>query len=119
MPNSWLYLAELQGHKPGTLAKILKNNAPKYVREQINKLIREGKIKNVTELAYLISQKKNIIELFRELGIENRDRRYGKGSIRCIMCGSHDRVIRRYGLYICGRCFREWAKTLGFAVMGE
>jgi len=119
MPNSWLYLAELQKHKPGTLAKILKNNAPKYVREQINKLIREGKIKNVTELAFLISQKKNIFEAFRELGIENKDRRYGKGSIRCIICGSHDRVIRRYGLYICGRCFREWAKTLGFEVMGE
>ncbi|RIB35697.1 MAG: 30S ribosomal protein S14 [Candidatus Nanoclepta minutus] len=53
------------------------------------------------------------------MGIENKERRYGKGSIRCIICGSHDRVIRRYGIFICGRCFRELAKLLGFEVMGE
>lgn len=119
MPNSWIYLAELQKHKPGTLAKILKHNAPKYVREQVQKLIKEGKIKNIQELAVLISKSRDVYEVFRSLNIENKERRFGKGAIRCIICGSHDRVIRRYGIYICGRCFREWAKTLGFKVMGE
>ncbi len=48
-----------------------------------------------------------------------KDRKFGKGAIRCAICGSHERVIRMYGLYICGRCFREHAKELGFEVMGE
>ncbi len=68
MPNSWSYLVELQKNKPGTLAKIIKHNAPKYIKEEINRLIKEGKIKNI---------------------------------------------------YICGRCFRELAKTMGFKVLGE
>jgi small subunit ribosomal protein S14 len=54
-----------------------------------------------------------------EYGIKNKERKFGKGSIRCIICGSHDRVIRRYKIHICGRCFREMAKELGFKVMGE
>ncbi|MEM4588117.1 MAG: 30S ribosomal protein S14 [Nanopusillaceae archaeon] len=119
MPNSWIYLAELQSHKPGTLAKILKNNAPKYVKEQIKKLIKEGKIKSFYELARIISEKKEIILVFKELGIENKERKFGKGSIRCIICGSHDRVIRKYNIYLCGRCFREWSKIFGFEVKGE
>jgi len=119
MPNSWIYLGELQKHKPGTLAKILKHNSPRYVREQIQKLIKEGKIKNIQELAFLISKSPDIHDVLERLGIENKERRYGKGSIRCIICGSHDRVIRRYGIFICGRCFRELAKLLGFEVMGE
>ncbi len=36
----------------------------------------------------------------------------------CQICGTHRRVIRKYGLYICGRCFREYAEKLGFKKMG-
>ena len=111
---------ELQRNKSGTLARIIKHNAPRYVRQQIQKLIREGKIKNVQEIAEIaIREKKDIISVLRELGVENKKNRYGKGAIKCAICGSHERIIRLYGLYICGRCFREQARLLGFKVMGE
>ena len=41
-------------------------------------------------------------------------RKYGKNAHKCILCGSNERVIRRYGLMICGRCFREVASDMGF-----
>lgn len=120
MLNSWSYLVELQKNKPGTLAKIIKNNAPKYIKEEINRLIKEGKIKNIQELIdKAINEGKDIIEVLEEFGIKNKERKYGKGAIRCMVCGSHDRVIRRYGIYLCGRCFRELAKTMDFRVLGE
>ncbi|BBL45916.1 30S ribosomal protein S14 type Z [Nanobdella aerobiophila] len=120
MPNSWSYLVELQRNKKGTLTKIIKSNSPKYVREEIRKLIKEGKIKNIEELVNKsIQENKTIIEVLKEYGIENKERKFGKGSVRCIICNSHDRVIRRYNIYICGRCFREMAKTMGFRVSGE
>ncbi|MGC9079198.1 MAG: 30S ribosomal protein S14 [Nanopusillaceae archaeon] len=120
MPNDWSYLVELQKNKPGTLAKILKHNAPKYVKEEVNRLIKEGKIKNIQELIdKAVSEGKDLISVLEEYGIQNKERRFGKGAIRCIICGSHDRVIRRYNLNICGRCFREMAKTMGFSVLGE
>ena len=120
MPTGWDYLVELQRNKSGTLARIIKHNAPRYVRQQIQKLIREGKIKNVQEIAEIaIREKKDIISVLRELGVENKKNRYGKGAIKCAICGSHERIIRLYGLYICGRCFREQARLLGFKVMGE
>ncbi|WEU39851.1 MAG: 30S ribosomal protein S14 [Candidatus Odinarchaeum yellowstonii] len=39
---------------------------------------------------------------------------YGKGSRTCKLCGTHQAIIRRYGLNICRRCFREHAKQIGF-----
>ncbi|WP_084761140.1 30S ribosomal protein S14 [Caldivirga sp. MU80] len=41
-------------------------------------------------------------------------RRFGRGSLRCVRCGTHEAVIRRYGLMLCRRCFREVAPQLGF-----
>ncbi|MBS7631489.1 30S ribosomal protein S14 [Candidatus Bathyarchaeota archaeon] len=41
-------------------------------------------------------------------------KKYGKGSRHCIRCGSYDGLIRRYGLNLCRRCFREVADKLGF-----
>ncbi len=118
--NSWVYLTEVQGHKLGTILKILKNNAPKYVKEQIKELIRQGKIKNIEELAKkAIEERKPLLKVLEEYGVKLKDRKYGKGSRRCIICGNHDRIIRRYNLEICGRCFREWADVLGFKVLGE
>jgi small subunit ribosomal protein S14 len=39
---------------------------------------------------------------------------YGKGIRTCKMCGTNQAIIRRYGINICRRCFRENAKKLGF-----
>ena len=36
-----------------------------------------------------------------------KKRRYGKGALRCVRCGTHEAVIRIYGLNLCRRCFRE------------
>jgi len=120
MPNDWSYLVELQKNKSGTLAKIIKNNAPKYIKEEVRRLIKEGKIKNIQELVQKsVSENKSLIKVLLEYGIINKERKFGKGSVRCIICGSHDRVIRRYKIYICGRCFREMAKELEFKVLGE
>lgn len=41
-------------------------------------------------------------------------RKYGQGLARCIRCGGTRKHIAKYGLNICGRCFREVAKDLGF-----
>ncbi|TFF98114.1 MAG: 30S ribosomal protein S14 [Promethearchaeota archaeon] len=41
-------------------------------------------------------------------------RKFGKGSVVCRRCGTHKGVIRRYGLNLCRRCFRETASKLGF-----
>ena len=41
-------------------------------------------------------------------------KKLSKGARRCRICGTHRGIIRRHGLYICRRCFREIAKDLGF-----
>jgi len=41
-------------------------------------------------------------------------RKHGKSLRRCRRCGSHDSVIRRYGIYLCRQCFREVAYAMGF-----
>jgi small subunit ribosomal protein S14 len=38
----------------------------------------------------------------------------GKGLRKCRICGTSRGVIRSYNLYICRRCFREVAASLGF-----
>ena len=37
----------------------------------------------------------------------------GKRSRRCVRCGSTRRLIRKYGLYLCAKCFRELADEMG------
>jgi len=41
-------------------------------------------------------------------------KKFGKGSRPCRICGTEYAVIRKYGLQICRRCFREVAKNIGF-----
>jgi len=41
-------------------------------------------------------------------------RKYGKGSRKCIRCGTHVAVIQAHGIMLCRRCFRELAPQLGF-----
>ncbi|MBS3063840.1 MAG: 30S ribosomal protein S14 [DPANN group archaeon] len=43
-----------------------------------------------------------------------KPRKYGHGLSICQRCGGTRRMIKKYGLNICGRCFREVAKELGF-----
>jgi small subunit ribosomal protein S14 len=45
-------------------------------------------------------------------------RKIGKGSKKCVRCGSMDGIIRKYNLYYCRRCFREVAYDLGFRKFG-
>lgn len=45
---------------------------------------------------------------------EKKHRTSGPGSRGCLRCGNYNGLIRRYGLNICRRCFRETAGTLGF-----
>ena len=37
-----------------------------------------------------------------------------KGARRCRVCGTRRGVIRKYGLNVCRRCFREKAEAIGF-----
>jgi len=43
-----------------------------------------------------------------------KERRYGKGSRKCIRCGTHVAVIQFHRIMLCRRCFRELAPKLGF-----
>ena len=43
-----------------------------------------------------------------------KDRKYGKGVVRCRRCGSRVGHIDKYGLDVCRRCFREIAPKIGF-----
>lgn len=38
----------------------------------------------------------------------------GKGSRSCRACFNHRGLIRKYDLYLCRRCFREYAGDIGF-----
>ena len=40
--------------------------------------------------------------------------RYGKGSRACRVCGAKQGLIRKYGMNMCRRCFRERANDIGF-----
>ncbi len=40
-------------------------------------------------------------------------RKYGRGSKKCVRCGSMRGIIRKYSLYYCRRCFREVAENIG------
>jgi len=38
----------------------------------------------------------------------------GKGTRMCRFCGNSSGLIRKYGLQICRRCFREVGESIGF-----
>jgi len=42
----------------------------------------------------------------------------GKGTRKCRICGNARGPIRKYGLQICRRCFREVAEEIGFRKYG-
>jgi small subunit ribosomal protein S14 len=43
-----------------------------------------------------------------------KQRPFGRSMSICMRCGGTRRHISKYGLNICGRCFREVASELGF-----
>ncbi|EYC26837.1 hypothetical protein Y032_0010g988 [Ancylostoma ceylanicum] len=45
-------------------------------------------------------------------------RKFGPGSRSCRVCSNHHGLIRKYGLDMCRRCFREYAKDIGFKKQG-
>lgn len=46
---------------------------------------------------------------------ENKQKKTGKVQPRvCKRCASHKGVVRKYGLNLCRRCFKENALKLGF-----
>ncbi|PIT85413.1 30S ribosomal protein S14 [Candidatus Micrarchaeota archaeon CG10_big_fil_rev_8_21_14_0_10_59_7] len=47
---------------------------------------------------------------------ETRFRKRGKR--RCRMCGNARGLIRKYGMYVCRKCFRENAEKIGFRKYG-
>jgi len=38
----------------------------------------------------------------------------GKGKRKCRICGGCEGLIRKYGLNICRKCFREIGNDIGF-----
>ncbi|KAK4534294.1 hypothetical protein CDCA_CDCA01G0319 [Cyanidium caldarium] len=43
-----------------------------------------------------------------------RPRKFGKGGRECRVCTARQGLIRKYGLNLCRRCFREQAEKIGF-----
>jgi small subunit ribosomal protein S14 len=48
------------------------------------------------------------------MSVPLEDRYKGKGKRVCRLCGSSKGLIRKYGFYVCRRCFREVAEQIGF-----
>jgi len=47
-----------------------------------------------------------------------KEHKFGRGSRWCKRCGDYTAVIQKYDLYLCRRCFREVAVSLGFKKNG-
>lgn len=43
-----------------------------------------------------------------------KPKNFGQGSRTCRRCGNTHALIRKYGLMMCRRCFREKADEIGF-----
>jgi len=63
------------------------------------------------EVLFDIPVKKNELK-----GPNSHKKPYGKGSRSCRACFSFRGIIRKYDMMICRRCFREYAKDIGFQV---
>lgn len=45
---------------------------------------------------------------------DSHRKQFGKGSRSCRACFTHTGLIRSYNIMLCRRCFREYAKDIGF-----
>ncbi len=48
-----------------------------------------------------------------------KKRKYGKGARKCIICGRHNGLIRKYGIMMCRECFKRYAEQMGWFRYGE
>lgn len=44
-------------------------------------------------------------------------KKFGRGANKCRICGRKQGLVRKYGIYFCRQCFREWASKMGFKKM--
>lgn len=44
-------------------------------------------------------------------------KKFGRGANECRICGRKQGIVRRYNIYFCRQCFREWASKMGFKKM--
>ena len=42
---------------------------------------------------------------------------YGRGAHQCQLCGRKQGLVRRYNIFFCRQCFRDWAHRMGFKKM--
>ncbi len=49
-----------------------------------------------------------------EVNVEKKDLRAEKKTRLCRVCGTKNAIIRKYGLMICRRCFKDVARDIGF-----
>ena len=56
-----------------------------------------------------------IAEKSRQLKFNKpKERKHGRGTRKCVLCGRRKGLIRRYSLNVCRQCFREVAHDIGF-----
>ncbi len=48
---------------------------------------------------------------------EVQDKKFGRGTNECRICGRKQGLVRRYNIMFCRQCFREWAPKMGFKKM--
>jgi len=41
-------------------------------------------------------------------------KKFGRGANQCRRCGRKQGLVRRYKIYLCRQCFREWASNMNF-----
>ncbi|MFA7198057.1 MAG: 30S ribosomal protein S14 [Methanoculleus sp.] len=44
-------------------------------------------------------------------------KKFGCGANECRICGRKQGLVRKYDIYFCRQCFREWAGKMGFKKM--
>jgi len=43
-----------------------------------------------------------------------KKKEFGRGSHVCSRCGRKQGLVRRYKIYLCRQCLREWAPNMNF-----
>lgn len=60
-----------------------------------------------------IKDKPQMLARFEKFN-KGKQRKFGKVTHKCRVCGARAGVIRKYGVLYCRKCFREQAERLGF-----
>ncbi|KHJ43032.1 ribosomal protein S14p/S29e [Trichuris suis] len=66
-------------------------------------------------ITYVCKARESVVSAMGHENINySHPRKYGPGSRSCRVCANHHGLIRKYNLYMCRRCFREYASDIGF-----